>query len=82
MKKQTKKKSTKKDLVSKITIDKLVDIKTPMEKMEEKLRKVAGDKYAFILFEVEHTPKAGDFIEIGELKAIFRKKKDTKSKKK
>jgi hypothetical protein len=53
-----------------------------MEKMEEKLRKVAGDKYAFILFEVEHIPKAGDFIEIGELKAIFRKKKDTKSKKK
>ena len=38
MKKQTKKKSTKKDLVSKITIDKLVDIKTPMEKMEEKLK--------------------------------------------
>lgn len=75
MKKQIKKKSTKKDLDSKITIDKLVDIKTPMEKMEEKLRKVCGDKYAFILFEVDHTPKAGDFIEIGDLKAIFRKKK-------
>ena len=75
MKKQTKKKSTKKDLVSKITIDKLVDIKTPMEKMEEKLRKVAGDKYAFILFEIEHTPKEGDFIEMGDLEAIFRKKK-------
>jgi len=53
----------------------LVDKKTPMEKMEERLRKVCGDKYAFILFEVEHIPKAGDFIEIGELKAIFRKKK-------
>lgn len=75
MKKQTKKKSTKKDSDSKITIDKLVEMKSPLEKMEEKLRKVAGDKYAFILFEVEHIPKAGDFIEIGELKAIFRKKK-------
>ena len=75
MKKQTKKKSTKKDSDSKITIDKLVDIKTPIEKMEEKLRKVAGDKYAFILFEIEHIPKAGDYIEMGELKAIFRKKK-------
>lgn len=75
MKKQTKKKSIKKDSDSKITIDKLVDIKTPMEKMEEKLRKVCGDKYAFILFEVDHIPKAGDYIEIGELKAIFRKKK-------
>lgn len=75
MKKQTKKKSTKKDLVSNVTIDKLVDIKTPMEKMEEKLRKVAGDKYAFILFEVEHIPKAGDYIEMGDLEAIFRKKK-------
>ena len=75
MKKQIKKKSTKKDSDSNITIDKLVDKKTPMEKMEERLRKVCGDKYAFILFEVEHIPKAGDFIEIGELKAIFRKKK-------
>mgnify|MGYP001290476621 CR=1 FL=1 len=75
MKKQIKKKSTKKDSDSNITIDKLVDKKTPMEKMEERLRKVCGDKYAFILFEVDHTPKAGDFIEIGDLKAIFRKKK-------
>jgi hypothetical protein len=78
MKKQTKKKSTKKDSDSKITIDKLVEMKSPLEKMEEKLRKVAGDKYAFILFEIEHTPKAGDYIEIGELKAIFRKKKTKK----
>lgn len=78
MKKQTKKKSTKKDLDSKITIDKLVEMKSPLEKMEEKLRKVAGDKYAFILFEIEHTPKAGDYIEVGELKAIFRKKKTKK----
>lgn len=78
MKKQTKKKSTKKDSDSKITIDKLVEMKSPLEKMEEKLRKVAGDKYAFILFEIEHIPKAGDFIEIGELKAIFRKKKTKK----
>jgi hypothetical protein len=53
-------------------------MKSPLEKMEEKLRKVAGDKYAFILFEIEHTPKAGDYIEIGELKAIFRKKKTKK----
>ena len=60
MKKQTKRKSTKKDSDSKITIDKLVEMKSPLEKMEEKLRKVAGDKYAFILFEIEHTPKAGD----------------------
>ncbi len=75
MKKQTKKKSTKKDSDSKITIDKLVEMKSPLEKMEEKLRKVAGDKYAFILFEIEHIPKAGDYIEMGELKAIFRKKK-------
>ena len=74
MKKQTKKKSTKKDLDSKITIDKLVDIKTPIEKMEEKLRKVAGDKYAFILFEVEHIPKVGDTLEIANLTATFRKK--------
>lgn len=78
MKKQTKKKSIKKDSDSKITIDKLVEMKSPLEKMEEKLRKVAGDKYAFILFEIEHIPKAGDFIEIGELKAIFRKKKTKK----
>jgi hypothetical protein len=78
MKKQTKKKSTKKDSDSKITIDKLVEMKSPLEKMEEKLRKVAGDKYAFILFEIEHIPKAGDYIEMGELKAIFRKKKTKK----
>ena len=74
MKKQIKKKSTKKNTVSKITIDKLVDIKTPLEKMEARLRKVCGDKYAFMLFEVDHTPRSGDYIEIGELKAVFRKK--------
>jgi hypothetical protein len=78
MKKQTKKKSTKKDSDSKITIDKLVEMKSPLEKMEEKLRKVAGDKYAFILFDIEHIPKSGDYIEVGELKAIFRKKKTKK----
>lgn len=81
MKKQTKKKSTKKDLGYKSVwfpyeiIESEQKREERMREVEKKIRKVVGDKYVFILFEIEHIPKAGDYIEMGELKAIFRKKK-------
>lgn len=71
------KKITKKSTDSKTISDLIKGEKTPektsFQKMADKLRKVCGDDYVFILFESKYPPVSGDSITVGNLKAIFKK---------
>lgn len=73
------KNKTIKDLITGIDTKEIQEDRFALQRMAEKIRDFIGDKYVFILFDVNYPPKIGDEIKVGELSAIFKKRKNEKS---
>lgn len=74
------KKKTIKDVISGTEnlvkgIQEVQEDRFALKRMAEKVREIVGDKYVFVLFDINYPPETGDEIKVGELTAIFRRKK-------
>lgn len=56
-------------------VDSLTADKIKLNRMAEKVRKLVGDEFLFLLFLASAAPRVGDTLEVGDLIATFKKKK-------
>ena len=56
-------------------VDEITLERKKLNEMAEKIKKMVGDEYVFLLFPVLSAPRVGDTLEIGDLIATFKKNK-------